>query len=103
MEFAVYIRDPEQFLKGEIDFSISIVTAEKYRRWQEKDLPYGGELIAVVDIPVDAINRELLTKRAVAALDKHIEVVRAEAQAEVVAMERRKSELLAITYQPREE
>ncbi|MCP4256589.1 MAG: hypothetical protein GY774_03570 [Planctomycetes bacterium] len=94
---AIYINDPEVFLRQDYTYSLAVMDEEGWLRFgHEMD---NCSLIEVVDIDLD-INREEVTQTAVDAIDKRATQIRAESESAITDLERRKSELLAIPFIP---
>ena len=93
MKLYIYITDHESALKG--DFAWSITTSSREDLGENTDWLLAGE----VDVEL-SVDNEAISMSAINNLDKEIQETRAVSEAKITELERRKQELLAITYKP---
>ena len=101
-KLAIYIYNPEDFLKGEIAHCFNVVPKEHWDWWDngEANANSSYTLVKVIDIDLDSVSRDLITQKAINALDKRETEIRAKSEAEITELERRKAELLSIPFIP---
>ena len=94
MKLYIYIGHPELFAKGSYSFSLKISDCDDLAR-----ADYSGchKLLGAVDFDLDG-HRDDAIKIAIEKMDKHKDEIRAKAEAEIVEIERRKAELLALPH-----
>ncbi len=95
MQLFIFIRDAEEVLKGNYFGGLSIC-GEDFREY----LARSCTMLDTIDVDETMIDIEMLTQQAVSNIDKEESEIRANAEAEITDLKRRKSELLAITHQP---
>ena len=90
MKLKIFIRDSEYFLRGEYFVGVSVCgEGEGY-------MSDDCQIIAEVEIDLDAIDRGEITKHAIEKLDKEEQEFRARTQEALNSIEARKGKLLAL-------
>jgi hypothetical protein len=98
-KLAVYIHNPIEFLnETSCDCGLSILDADTFDRWEEAGINHDRILVQYIDIDLEAVPRDVVTKMAVEGIDKREAEIRAAAEKEINDLERRKAELLAIPF-----
>ena len=96
MKMYVYITNQEAFLRGEYDFAMDLRDNPNYEDYDWFD----GTLLTSIEIDVDAVSHDEVTQSAITAIEVRETEIRAKSEAELTALQQRKSELLSITHQP---
>ena len=90
MKLKIFIRDNEYFLRGEYFVGVSVCgESEAY-------MSDDHQIIAEVEIDLDAIDRGEITKKAIEKLDKEEQEFRARTESALSEIENRKGKLLAL-------
>ncbi len=98
MKLNIYLKDANSFLNGDTYNGLDILSTDDIM--DDFVQRHGGKLIQTIEIADELFVHEDMVKSAIADLDKAEKAIRAEAEAKVADIQRRKSELLAIEYKP---
>ena len=92
MKLFIYVTNISDALKGDFEWSLNAST--------RNDLADGTGWFLFGEVETElTIDRELFTDKAIENIDDKIQEMRAETEAKITDLNRRKQELLAITYQ----
>lgn len=91
----IFIRNVDDFLRGEYDWCFSVSTNRGYGGDIDNDYYY--PLFASFDVDLSDVDTAELTKIAVGAIDREIEKVEKDTPAKLEMLEVKKSKLLFLT------